>query len=167
MTISNPKYSLKDVGLIEPKQTKTKQMKDSTKVNILACLITLISILLMVLFWTGCTQKAKPIDNITPIDTNVYREIKCKFNPIKADYVIQLRLGSTNKNLTFQRISTPYEYTTKQKVGDSIHLTTNFNQTDVFNGQMLIVSMVANDSIVLYSDTAIQTQILFRWVRIR
>ncbi len=167
MTISNPKYSLKDMGLTEPKPTNTKQfMKDSTKVNILACLITLISILLMVLFWSGCNQKAKPIDNPTPIDTNVYREIKCTFVPIKAEYKIQLRSGD-NKNLTIQRITEPYEYTTKQKAGDSIHLQTVFNQVDVFNGQMLIVSMVANDSIVLYSDTAIQTQILFGWVRIR
>lgn len=167
MTISNPKYSHKDVGLTEPKQTNTKQfMKDSTKVNILACLITLISILLMVLFWSGCNQKAKPINSPTPIDTNVYREIKCSFAPIKAEYRIHL-LSATRKNLIIQVVKEPFVFTTKQKVGDSIEVNTYFNQRLVLAGQMLIIKLTANDTIPLKTDTAFTTQYKSYWVRIR
>jgi len=101
MTISNPKYSHKDVGLTEPKPTK--QMKDNTKVNLIACLFVLIAVILMVFFWSGCNEKAKPTDNPTPIDTNVYREVKCIFNPIKANYFIGLQQGSTKKTLNIAK----------------------------------------------------------------
>jgi hypothetical protein len=170
MTISNPKYSHKDVGLTEPKQTNytTKQfMKDSTKVNIIACLVTLLSILLMVLAYSGCTQKVKPIDNTPKIDSSDYMKVNIILKPTLANYWVVVKRASNNRYLINHAIDSLTNMQFKIRLGDSIYLSTFFNQSDMKIGQQLKVDVLMNDTTSLFSYTANSSYSIVKTITIR
>ena len=164
MKPSNPKYTPEQVGLIEPKPTK--QMKQTTKVNLTACAFIIIAITLMVIFWSSC-KKAKPTDQTepTPIDTNTYIVTKFSLKITNANYWLHIR-NSSNKYLFNRAVADTATFTTKVIKGDSLFYSITYNQQNVFSNSKSILT-ITFDSLVYKVDTIQSTQYRRVWMIVK
>ena len=128
-------------------------MKDQTKVNLIACLFILATILLMIFTFSSCT-KAKPTDKLKPteIDTTTYRLIKLIAVANNAKYRVSLQTMSDNKTHGNKTFTDSAMYQVKVKPGDSIWILQHFINSPLQTGFSLAVNVWSDTSLV-YSDT--------------
>ncbi len=141
-------------------------MKDTTKTNLIACLFITAAIIMMVLSM-GCKDKANPTPIQQTIDSSDYIKVNIILKPILANYWVVVKRASNNRYLINHAIDSLTNMQFKIRLGDSIYLSTFFNQSDMKIGQQLKVDVLMNDTTSLFSYTANSSYSIVKTITIR